>query len=134
MSRSGPIFSLVQAFEAPFALDPGYVISATRSRDQHVNVIVLTRPAPTDSRLVRKLVLQLQLCTARPRTRGLLLGKSVQEVWEKKRKKGKIIIINKKLTGKFNMKKREENKHNIKKHIIMWGLVMLVSVLAWGSS
>ena len=26
----------------------------------------------------------------------------MQEVWEKKRKKGKIIIINKKLTGKIN--------------------------------
>ena len=48
----------------------------------------------------------LQLGTARPRTRvlcagtgvggGLLVGKMVQEVWEKKRKKGeKIIIINK---------------------------------------
>ena len=31
---------------------------------------------------------------------GLLVGKRVQEVWEKKRKKGKIIIIiNKKFTG-----------------------------------
>ena len=54
------------------------------------------------------IALQLQLCTARPRTRysmithapallvrGLLVGKRVQEVWEKKRKKGKkkIIII-----------------------------------------
>ena len=39
----------------------------------------------------------------------------MQEVWEKKRKKGKIIIIiNKKMTGKINMKKKEENKHNIK--------------------
>ena len=47
---------------------------------------------------------------------GLLVGKRVQEVWEKKRKKGKIIIIiNKKLTGKINMNKKEENKHNIKK-------------------
>ena len=37
----------------------------------------------------------------------------MQEVREKKRKKGKIIIIiNKKLTGKINMKKKEENKHN----------------------
>ena len=48
------------------------------------------------------IALQLQLCTARPRTRysrithapallvrGLLVGKRVQEVWEKKRKKGK---------------------------------------------
>ena len=49
------------------------------------------------------IALQLQLCTARPRTRysrithapgrgllvrGLLVGKGVQEVWEKKRKKG----------------------------------------------
>ena len=58
----------------------------------------------------------------------------MQEIWEKERKKGKIIIIlNKKLTGKINMKKKEENKHKIKrKHIIMWGLVMLVH--AWGSS
>ena len=43
---------------------------------------------------------QLQFCTSRPRTRGLcaagtvgagffLVGKRVQEVWEKKRKKGK---------------------------------------------
>ena len=51
----------------------------------------------------------------------------MQEVWEKKRKKGKIIIIiiiNKKLTGKINMKKKDENKHKqISKHIIMWGLV-----------
>ena len=40
---------------------------------------------------------------------GLLVGKRVEEVWEKKRKKGKIIIIiNKKLTGKINMKKKEE--------------------------
>ena len=41
----------------------------------------------------------------------------MQEIWEKKRKKGKIIIIilNKKLTGKINMNKKEENKHNIKK-------------------
>ena len=49
-------------------------------------------------------IIALQLCTARPRTRGLplrrhclcgglLVGKRVQEVWEKKRKKGKIIII-----------------------------------------
>ena len=48
----------------------------------------------------------------------LLVGKRVQEIWEKKRKKGKIIIIiilNKKLTGKINMNKKEENKHNIKK-------------------
>ena len=71
------------------------------------------------------IALQLQLCTWRsPRTRrlpmrwqrrhcwcggrgGLLVGKGAQEVWEKKRKKGKIIIIiNKKLTGKINMKKR----------------------------
>ena len=34
----------------------------------------------------------------------------MQEVWEKKRKKGQI-IINKKLTGKINMKKKEEKKH-----------------------
>ena len=61
----------------------------------------------------------------------------MQEVWEKKIKKGIIIIIiiiiNKKLTGKINMNKKEENKHNIKskiKHIIMCGLVMLVH--AWG--
>ena len=46
---------VVQAFVAPFARYPGYVISATRSRDQHVIVIVLTLPASTDSRLVRKL-------------------------------------------------------------------------------
>ena len=39
---------------------------------------------------------------------GLLVGKRAQEVWEKQRKKGKIIIIiiNKKLTSKINMKKR----------------------------
>ena len=69
-------------------------------------------------------IIALQLCTAaRPRTRGLpmcrhcwcgglLVGKRVQEVWEKKRKKGIInIIINKKLTGKINkMKKKEGNK------------------------
>ena len=43
---------------------------------------------------------------------GLLVGKGVPEVWEKKRNKGKIIIIiNKKLTGKINMKKKEEKKH-----------------------
>ena len=51
--HSSPI--VVQAFAAPFARYPGYVISATRYRDQHVIVIVLTRPASTDSRLVRKL-------------------------------------------------------------------------------
>ena len=51
--HSSPI--VVHAFAAPFARYPGYVISATRSRDQHVIVIVLTRPASTDSRLVRKL-------------------------------------------------------------------------------
>ena len=42
---------------------------------------------------------------------GLLVGKRAQEVWEKQRKKGKIIIIiiiNKKLTSKINMKKRGE--------------------------
>ena len=33
-----------------------YVISATRSRDQHAIVIVVTRASPTDSRLVRKLL------------------------------------------------------------------------------
>ena len=44
---------------------------------------------------------------------GLLVGKRVQEVWEKKRKKGKI-VINKKFTGKINMKKKEENKPNMK--------------------
>ena len=45
-------------FAAPFARYPVFVISVTGSRDQHVIVIVivLTRPAPTDSRLVRKLV------------------------------------------------------------------------------
>ena len=34
----------------------------------------------------------------------------MQEVWEKKRKKGEknIIIINKKLTGKINMKKKRK--------------------------
>ena len=31
----------------------------------------------------------------------------MQEVWEKKKKKGKIIIINKKLTGKINMNKKD---------------------------
>ena len=47
---------------------------------------------------------------------GLLVGKRVQEVWGKKRKKGKIIIIiNRKLTGKIIMKKKEENKHKNKK-------------------
>ena len=51
--HSSPI--VVQAFAAPFARYPGYVISATRYRDQHVIVIVLTRPASTDSRLVHKL-------------------------------------------------------------------------------
>ena len=36
----------------------------------------------------------------------------MQEVWEKKRKKGKIIIIvNKMLTGKINVKKKEGKKH-----------------------
>ena len=36
----------------------------------------------------------------------------MQEVWEKKRK-GKIkIIINKKLTGKINMKKKEGGEKN----------------------
>ena len=34
----------------------------------------------------------------------------VQEVWEKKRKKGKIIIIINK-EGKINMKKKKGNKH-----------------------
>ena len=40
----------------------------------------------------------------------------MQEVWEKKRKKGKIILItiNKKLTGKIYMNQKEEKKHNIK--------------------
>ena len=37
---------------------------------------------------------------------GLLVGKRVQEVWEKKRKKGKIIIINKKLTGSVGVNSR----------------------------
>ena len=38
---------------------------------------------------------------------GLLVGKRVQEVWEKKRKKGKIIIIiNKKLTGRVGVNSR----------------------------
>ena len=55
---------------------------------------------------------------------GLLVGKRCK-------KYGKIIIT-KKLTGKINMKKKEENKHKKKKPIIMWGLVMLVH--AWGSS
>ena len=37
----------------------------------------------------------------------MLVGKRAQEVWEKQRKKGKIIIIiNKKLPSKINMKKR----------------------------
>ena len=56
------------------------------------------------------IALQLQLCTWREpsysRITHALVGKRAQEVWEKKRKKGKIIIIiNKKLTGKINMKK-----------------------------
>ena len=62
--------------------------------------------------------MQLQLGTARPRTRGLcagtgggggglLVGKRVQEVWEKKRKKGRIIIIiNKYLTGRVGVNSR----------------------------
>ena len=38
---------------------------------------------------------------------GLLVGKRVQEVWEKKRKKGKIIIIiNKKFTGMVGVNSR----------------------------
>ena len=38
---------------------------------------------------------------------GLSVGKMVQEVWEKKRKKGKIIIIiNKKLTGRVGVNSR----------------------------
>ena len=60
--------------------------------------------------------------------RGLLVGKRVQEVREKKRKKGKIIIVGKmitlyrKLGGKIYMKKKEEinkktknkkNNHNV---------------------
>ena len=62
------------------------------------------------------IALQIQLCTARPRTRysrmthapallvrGLLVGKRLQEVWEKKRKKG-----GKK--KKINMKKKERKK------------------------
>ena len=69
------------------------------------------------------IALQLQLCTWREPSysrirplhmrwsgRGLLVGKRAQEVWEKQIKKGKIIIIiiiiNKKLTSKINMKKR----------------------------
>ena len=41
----------------------------------------------------------------------------MQEVWEKKRKKGKIIIIiNKKLTGKINMRKKEEQIKKNKKN------------------
>ena len=44
---------------------------------------------------------------------GLLVGKRVQEVWEKKRKKGKIIIIiNKNLTGKN--KYEQKRVYNIK--------------------
>ena len=39
---------------------------------------------------------------------GLLVGKRVQEVWEKKRKKGGG---NKKSTGKIKMKTKEKNKH-----------------------
>ena len=42
---------------------------------------------------------------------GLLVGKGVQEVWEKKRKKGKImLIINKKLTGKINNYEEKRKK------------------------
>ena len=63
------------------------------------------------------IALQLQLCTghepsysrithALVRGGGLLVGKRAQEVLEKQRKKGKIIIINKKLTSNINMKKR----------------------------
>ena len=73
-------------------------------------------------------IIALQLCTARPRTRGLphcwcggllvIVGKRVQEVWEKKIKKGKqIIIINKKLTGKINMKKKKGKKNKIITHM-----------------
>ena len=64
------------------------------------------------------IALQIQLCTARPRTRysrithapallvrGLLVGKRLQEVWEKKRKKGQIIIL-----LIINMKKKERKK------------------------
>ena len=37
----------------------------------------------------------------------MLVGKRVQEVWEKRRKKGKIIIvINKKLTGRVGVNSR----------------------------
>ena len=45
-----------QTFAALFARYPGYVTSATRSRDQHVILIVLARASPTDSRLVHKLL------------------------------------------------------------------------------
>ena len=38
---------------ARFARNPGYVIRATRARDQNVIVIVLTRASPTNSRLLR---------------------------------------------------------------------------------
>ena len=61
------------------------------------------------------IIAQLQLCTARPRTRGLpmhrhcwcgglLVGKRVQEVWEKKRKKGIFFKL-------IQRKKRKTNKN-----------------------
>ena len=74
--------------------------------------------------------MSLKFCTERPRRPysrimrrrhcgcgGLLVAKMVQAVWEKKRNKGNknsMEAINKKLTGKINKKKKEENKHNIK--------------------
>ena len=69
------------------------------------------------------------------RVRGFVSRKKGARSMGEEKKEGEKIYIYIKLTGKINMKKKEENKHNIKKkkNIRMWGLVMLVHAW-WGSS
>ena len=67
------------------------------------------------------------------RVRGFVSRKKGARNMGEEKKEGEKKNIYIKLTGKINLKKKEENKHNIKiKKIIMWGLVMLVH--AWRSS
>ena len=99
-------FSVVQTVPITFPLGISHLHLWISGDGFSVSVCTAGKKMASLNRTTCIIALQLQLCTARPRTRGLvlplrrhcwcggfLIGKRVQEVWEKKRKKGKIIII-----------------------------------------
>ena len=100
-------FSVVQTVPITFPLGISHLHLWISGDGFSVSVCTAGKKMASLNRTTCIIALQLQLCTARPRTRGLVLplrrrhcwcggfiiGKRVQEVWEKKRKKGTIIII-----------------------------------------